>query len=53
MPIYQSGSLNTTALTAPDLYVQVVAPQTRYINGVATDGLGIVGIGSWGPVTSA
>lgn len=53
MPIYQSGSLNTTALTAPDLYVQVVAPKTRYINGVATDGLGIVGIGSWGPVNSA
>lgn len=53
MPIYQSGSLNTTALTAPDLYVQVVAPKTRYINGIATDGLGIVGIGSWGPVNSA
>ena len=53
MPIYQSGSLNTTALTAPDLYVQIVAPKTRYINGVATNGLGIVGIGSWGPVNSA
>ncbi|ENY7401354.1 phage tail protein [Yersinia enterocolitica] len=52
MPIYQAGSLNTTALTAPDLYVQVIAPRTRYINGVATDGLGIVGIGSWGPVNS-
>jgi|GEM_PF-6497185 len=35
MPIYQSGCLNTTALTAPDLYMQVVAPKTRYINGVA------------------
>ena len=52
MVFYQAGSLNTTALTAPDLYVQVIAPRTRYINGVATDGLGIVGIGSWGPVNS-
>lgn len=53
MPVYQSGSLNTSALSAPDLYVQVIAPKTRYINGVATDGLGLVGIGSWGPVNSA
>lgn len=53
MPIYQAGSLNTTALSAPDLYVQVIPPKTRYINGVATDGLGLVGIGSWGPVNSA
>ncbi|MFZ4214824.1 phage tail protein [Pantoea endophytica] len=53
MPVYQAGSLNTSALTAPDLYVQVIAPKTRYINGVATDGLGLVGIGSWGPVNSA
>ncbi|MGA8120828.1 phage tail protein [Rouxiella badensis] len=52
MPIYQAGSLNTSALTAPDLYVQVVAPKTTYINGVATDGLGLVGIASWGPVNS-
>lgn len=52
MPIYQAGSLNTSALTAPDLYVQVVAPTTQYINGVATDGLGLVGIASWGPVNS-
>lgn len=52
MPIYQAGSLNTAALTAPDLYVQVVPPKTRYINGVATDILGIVGVASWGPVNS-
>ncbi|MDI9222143.1 phage tail protein [Pantoea sp. EA-12] len=53
MPIYPSGSLNTSALTAPDLYVQVVPPRTRYINGVSTDGLGLVGVASWGPVNSA
>ncbi|WP_028534218.1 tail protein [Paludibacterium yongneupense] len=52
MPIYQAGSINTAALSAPDLYVQVLAPKTRYINGVATDVLGLVGIGSWGPVNS-
>lgn len=53
MPIYSAGDLNTSALTAPDLYVQVVPPRTRYINGVATDGLGLVGVASWGPVNSA
>jgi len=52
MPIYQAGNLNTAALSAPDLYVQVVPPKTRYINGVATDILGIVGVASWGPVNS-
>ena len=50
MPIYQAGSLNTAALSAPDLYVQIVPPRTRYINGVPTDGLGLVGVASWGPV---
>lgn len=53
MPIYPAGSLNTAALSAPDLYIQIVAPKTRYINGVATDILGIVGIADWGPVNSA
>ena len=38
MPIVQSGSLNTTALVAPDLYVQVVPPQNLVLNGVPTDG---------------
>ncbi|MEB0078011.1 phage tail protein [Pseudomonas sp. CCI3.2] len=52
MPIYQAGALNTAALTAPDLYIQVVQPKTRYINGVATDILGIVGVASWGAVNS-
>jgi hypothetical protein len=52
MPIYPAGGLNTAALTAPDLYVQIQPPKTRYINGVATDILGIVGIASWGAVGS-
>jgi len=53
MPIYSTGDLNTSALTAPDLYVQVVPPRARYINGVPTDGLGLVGVADWGPVNSA
>lgn len=53
MPIYSAGDLNTSALTAPDLYVQVIPPRARYINGVPTDGLGLVGVADWGPVNSA
>src|SRR5580693_5875038 len=53
MPIYNLGQLNTTALTAPDSYIQKIPPRTRYINGVPTDILGLVGVGSWGPVNSA
>jgi phage tail sheath protein FI len=50
MPIYQQGSLNTTALIVPDLYVQIVPPQNLVLNGVATNTIGIVGTASWGPV---
>jgi hypothetical protein len=50
MPIVQQGSINTTALVVPDLYVQIVAPQTLLLNGVPTDVLGIVGSATWGPV---
>jgi hypothetical protein len=53
MPVYQAGSLNVTALQAPDLYVIIQPPSIAYINGVPTDGLGLVGVGSWGPVNSA
>ena len=50
MPIVQSGSINTTALVVPDLYVQIVPPQNLYLNGVPTSVLGVVGSASWGPV---
>lgn len=50
MPIVQSGSLNTTALVVPDLYVQVVAPQNLVVNGVPTSVVGVVGSANWGPV---
>ena len=50
MPIFQQGSLNTTALVVPDLYVQIVPPQNLVLNGVPTNVLGVVGTASWGPI---
>jgi len=50
MPIYQAGSLNTTALIVPDLYVQIVPPQNLVINGVPTNIIGLVGTANWGPI---
>jgi hypothetical protein len=49
MPIYASGTLNTTALVVPNLYVQVLAPQVALLNGVPSNMLGVVGTASWGP----
>ena len=51
--IVQQGAINTTALIVPDLYVQIVPPQTLLLNGVPTDILGVVGTAPWGPVGSA
>jgi hypothetical protein len=50
MPIVQQGSVNTTALVVPDLYVQIVPPQNLVLNGVPTNIVGVVGTASWGPV---
>ena len=50
MPISQQGSVNTTSLIVPDLYVQIVPPQNLVLNGVPTNILGVVGTASWGPV---
>jgi hypothetical protein len=50
MPIVQQGSINTTALVVPDLYVQIVPPQNLVLNGVPTDVVGIVGTAPWGPI---
>ena len=50
MPVVQAGTLNTTALVVPDLYVQVVPPQNLVLNGVPTNVVGVVGSASWGPV---
>lgn len=51
MPIVQQGSINTTALQVPNMYVQIVAPQPQ-LNGVPTNILGVVGTANWGPVNS-
>lgn len=50
MPVLQAGSVNTTALIVPDLYVQVVPPSVSLLNGVPTNLLAIAGTASWGPV---
>ena len=50
MPIVQQGSINTTALVVPDLYVQIVPPQNLVLNGVPTNVVGVVGTAPWGPV---
>ncbi len=50
MPIVQQGTINTTALVVPDLYVQIVPPQNLVLNGVPTDIIGVVGAASWGPI---
>lgn len=52
MAIYQYGQLNTTALTVPGLYVQIVPPQTVLLNGVPSNIGGVVGVASWGPTNS-
>lgn len=51
MPIVQQGSVNSTALVVPDLYVQIVPPQNLVLNGVPTNVLGVVGTATWGPVS--
>ncbi len=50
MPIAQQGSVNTTSLIVPDLYVQIVPPQNLVLNGVPTNVVGVVGSAAWGPV---
>jgi len=52
MPVSQQGAINTTALYVPDVYVQIVPPSENFINGLATNILGIVGTAQWGPVNA-
>ncbi len=52
MPIYQAGQLNLAGQLPPGAYVQVVAPPP-VVQGIASNGLGQVGVASWGPVNSA
>ena len=50
MTIVPQGTINTSALVVPDLYVQIVAPQTYLIAGTPSNVIGMVGTASWGPV---
>jgi len=52
MPVVQQGSINTTALIVPDLYVQIVPPSVTLLNGLPTNILGVVGTATWGPVNA-
>ena len=48
--ISQYGNLNTTALGAPELLVQIVPPQNILLNGVPSGVLAVVGTATFGPV---
>jgi hypothetical protein len=52
MPVVQQGSINTTALIVPDIYVQIVPPSVTLLNGLPTNILGVVGTATWGPVNA-
>lgn len=52
MTIYQEGQINTSALFAPGVYTQIMAPRNAVIQGVQSNLLGYVGVASWGPVGS-
>ena len=48
--ITQLGQINTTALSVPDLYVQIVPPQNIVPPGQPSNVIGVVGTATWGPV---
>jgi hypothetical protein len=50
LPIVQSGDVNLTAQSVPQVLVQVVPPQVQLITGVPTARAGFVGTSSYGPV---
>ncbi|WP_065059549.1 hypothetical protein [Paraburkholderia tropica] len=49
--LYTSSTLNTASLSAPGVYTEIVAPPT-VVSGATTNGYGLVGVASWGPVNS-
>lgn len=49
MTIFRDNMLNTTALSTADLYIRVVTPTVRNLNGVPTNVGAFVGVASWGP----
>lgn len=51
MPVSPSGFINLASLNIPDVYINIESPPA-IVSGIPTDILGIVGVGSWGPVNS-
>lgn len=52
MTIVTQGTLNTSALVVPDLYLVIVPPQVILLNGIPTNVLGVVGTAAWGPTNT-
>lgn len=50
--IYDAGQLNLAALQVSDVYLIVTPPKTPLIPGFPTDGVGLVGTASWGPLNT-
>lgn len=51
MPIAPVGSTNLSGIQVPNVLVQIIPP-SPLLNGVPTNVIGVVGIGSWGPVNA-
>lgn len=49
--LFQQSQLNVAALSAPGVYTEIVAPPP-VVAGAPTNGYGLVGVASWGPVNS-
>jgi Phage tail sheath protein FI len=52
MTIFNQGGVNPSALTVPDLIVNVQPPPSVALNGVPSNIVGIVGTATWGPKNS-
>lgn len=49
MPIIRAGAINAAAKLVAGVYTDIVPPPV-VLQGVPTNILGVVGVGSWGPV---
>jgi hypothetical protein len=51
MPVFLDGQQNLAALTVPGVYGDIILP-TPMLLGQPTNIMGLVGVGSWGPLNS-
>jgi hypothetical protein len=49
MPTFLDGNQNLSALTNPGVYVDIIPPKPQLV-GVPTNGVGLIGVASWGKV---